>query len=326
MDNLSHGLVGLAVGSVVFRKHLGTPAIWLSLVAAEVPDLDILLHSDSDPLFFIKYHRHFTHSLVVGIVISLLVALPWILKSKEDKSKWKVWWLCSFTAFASHCLLDAVTSYGTLLLWPFTSHRFAWDFISIVDPIFTGVLLIGGIAALFLRNKKVFHGSIILAGLYFLLCVIQQVRVNSNLQQIASLRGHTPERHRVLTTLGNNVVYHCIYEHQNRIFLVGIRQPWIGRATFNEGADVLKMSSQQVSDEGTRTFLWFTSDWGALDPVQSNTILDARYIMNYKPLIYLWGYDRTAGTFVPRNHIDRKQTLKWLMLRLKGQDPVYKPI
>ena len=40
-------------------------------------------------------------------------------------------------------LLDACTSYGTHLLWPFSDARVAWHLISVIDPLFTGALLLG---------------------------------------------------------------------------------------------------------------------------------------------------------------------------------------
>ena len=36
----------------------------------------------------------------------------------------------------THGLIDACTSYGTLLYWPISHHRESWDIISIIDPIF----------------------------------------------------------------------------------------------------------------------------------------------------------------------------------------------
>src|SRR5690606_24248521 len=45
--------------------------------------------------------------------------------------------LWSTIGYATHGLLDAFTSYGTHLLWPFSHLRVAWDFVSVIDPLFT---------------------------------------------------------------------------------------------------------------------------------------------------------------------------------------------
>ena len=47
----------------------------------------------------------------------------------------------------SHGLLDACTSYGTRLYWPFSQYRESWDLISIIDPLFTLPMLALLIAA-----------------------------------------------------------------------------------------------------------------------------------------------------------------------------------
>ena len=44
--------------------------------------------------------------------------------------------------YASHGLLDACTSYGTYLLWPLTEARYAWNWISVIDPVYSVPLAI----------------------------------------------------------------------------------------------------------------------------------------------------------------------------------------
>jgi inner membrane protein len=49
---------------------------------------------------------------------------------------------------ASHLILDLATSYGTQLLSPFSRRRLSLDWIFIIDPYFTALLVAGAIAAL----------------------------------------------------------------------------------------------------------------------------------------------------------------------------------
>ena len=42
-------------------------------------------------------------------------------------------WLYCTAGYATHAVLDACTTYGTMLLWPFSDARFAWNTISIID-------------------------------------------------------------------------------------------------------------------------------------------------------------------------------------------------
>ena len=50
------------------------------------PDIDVLIKSDSNPLLFIEYHRHFTHSLLFApfgvLIVSLFLYLIFIKQKK----------------------------------------------------------------------------------------------------------------------------------------------------------------------------------------------------------------------------------------------------
>ena len=43
----------------------------------------------------------------------------------------------STIGYATHGIIDSLTSYGTQLFWPFSNDRFATNTISIIDPLFT---------------------------------------------------------------------------------------------------------------------------------------------------------------------------------------------
>ena len=75
----------------------------------------------------------------------------------------KTIYIASFLGYATHGLLDACTSYGTLLFWPFSNERVTWNNISIVDPIFTIPVLILIGAAIKTKRKSFFQ-----FGLFFI--------------------------------------------------------------------------------------------------------------------------------------------------------------
>ena len=106
-------------------------------------DIDIFFKSDIDPLFYLEFHRQFTHSLLFIPIGSFLCACFFyylFLRSKDIKFK-ETYIYCTL-GYATHGLLDSCTSYGTQLLWPFTNERIAWNLISIIDPLFTIPLVI----------------------------------------------------------------------------------------------------------------------------------------------------------------------------------------
>ena len=141
MDPLTHSLLGASLGYAAFGRRLGRTAAGVGGLAAFVPDADIFIRSAADPLLAIEYHRHFTHSLLFAPVGAAVVASFWLIRPRW-RDHFAALWVCALVAYFSHALLDAATSYGTQLMWPFTDERFGWDFIAVVDPAFTLALAI----------------------------------------------------------------------------------------------------------------------------------------------------------------------------------------
>ena len=88
MDPLTQGVLGAAAPqSTAARKHLLSAGL-LGLFAGMAPDLDVLIHSSTDPLLFLEFHRQFTHSLIfvpVGGLICGLI-LHWLLGRRRGLS------------------------------------------------------------------------------------------------------------------------------------------------------------------------------------------------------------------------------------------------
>ena len=153
MDPISQGAVGaaLATSTQDRKKQLFTVA-WLGALAGMAPDLDVLIQSSSDPLLFLEFHRQFSHALVFIPFGALLVAAPLYPLARKALS-WRQTYLACLAGYATHGLLDACTSYGTQLFWPFSDERVAWNNSSIVDPLFTLPILALVIAAA-MRGKR----------------------------------------------------------------------------------------------------------------------------------------------------------------------------
>ena len=141
MDPLTQGTVGAAFSqSSADKKNILKISV-IGFLAGLAPDLDVLIQSSTDPILFLEYHRQFSHSLFFipfGSLIVAAIIFPLFKKSMNFKTIY----IASFLGYATHGLLDACTSYGTLLFWPFSNERVTWNNISIVDPIFTIPVLI----------------------------------------------------------------------------------------------------------------------------------------------------------------------------------------
>ncbi|HEX9187184.1 MAG TPA: metal-dependent hydrolase [Vicinamibacteria bacterium] len=136
MDPLTQGLLGAAFGQALYGKALGKQALAWGAVVGMAPDLDVVANPVS-PMAEWLWHRGPTHALWFGPVVGPLIG--WLLWRWRG-GRFRDWAGLSVVALLTHPLLDAFTTYGTQLLSPFSSRRFAWDAVAIVDPVYSLVL------------------------------------------------------------------------------------------------------------------------------------------------------------------------------------------
>ena len=174
MDPLTQASIGAAAAAIVCRKAETRHALLLGALAGAAPDLDVLIRSETDPLLALEYHRHFTHALLIAPLIGLLVAVLF-----KGLFFWKHYPYRRLALFGmmgaiTHGLIDACTSYGTLLYWPISHHRESWDIISIIDPIFTLPLVLFTVIAFVFRRPRFAQYAVALCLIYLSLGTYQQ--------------------------------------------------------------------------------------------------------------------------------------------------------
>ena len=153
MDPVSQGVLGAALPQAVARRPKASLALICGMLGGLAPDLDVLIRSSSDPLLSLEYHRQFTHSLLFIPVGAALVALAVQgILGRSWHWRFRDVYLYCLLGYATHALLDACTTYGTQLFWPFSDRRVAWNNISVVDPMLTLPLLGGVLLAYFRRS------------------------------------------------------------------------------------------------------------------------------------------------------------------------------
>ena len=151
MDSLTQFLLGATIGEAVAGKRMGRSAAWIGGVLATVPDLDVFIQMPDDVSAF-TYHRGASHSLILLGIAAPLIAWAlsrWLPARMRD---FRVWlWVC-LLALLTHPLLDAMTVYGTQLLWPLTEYPFAVGSMFIIDPVYSLPLLLTFLMAQSLRG------------------------------------------------------------------------------------------------------------------------------------------------------------------------------
>ena len=137
MDSLTQIVLGASVAEATLGKKIGNKAIVLGAIAGTIPDLDIVTRFFVDDLTASVMHRGFSHSLIFPFIAAPILA--WILKkiySNYTDVSFNDWLKMFFLAIITHPLLDAQTTWGSQLFWPF-EWRVAEENVFIIDPIYT---------------------------------------------------------------------------------------------------------------------------------------------------------------------------------------------
>lgn len=155
MDNLSHSVVGLALGELVqrslrpqadparqqLRRRLLLGAGW---AASNFPDLDLVATPLlPDPLGYLLHHRGHTHTLLYALPQALLlVALLWACWPSarallRDSARARSGLANAVGAgFLLHIAMDYLNSYGIHPFHPFDSRWLYGDMVYILEPVF----------------------------------------------------------------------------------------------------------------------------------------------------------------------------------------------
>ena len=324
MDPLSQAALGASLSqSFAADRKKQVSAMVIGALAGMAPDLDIFINSDSDPLLFLEYHRQFTHSLIFIPFGALLCAFVFYPFAKK-KLSFKQIYLFSFLAYATHGLLDACTSYGTQLFWPFTNERIAWNVVSIVDPLFTLPVLFLVILAAYKKNSRYARMAFIYAVVFLSLGAIQKNRAENVLAELALQRGHQIERSHIKPSFANRHLWKLIYEYDGRFYVDAVTLLW--DADIISGASIQKLNvqkdfpwlpgnSQQAKD--IERFRWFSNDYLAVSVNDNKLISDVRYSFVPNNINSMWGIeinkrliddgDYDAHVFFEtNNHLDKE--------------------
>ncbi|MEM8868739.1 MAG: metal-dependent hydrolase [Verrucomicrobiota bacterium] len=310
MDPLTQASLGAAVAVAFSGRENVRLAALVGAVAGAAPDLDVLIRSAEDPLLSLQYHRHFTHSLIFAPVIGLLVAgLFWCICFRR-RPAFALLARFGVLAALTHGPLDACTSYGTLLYWPFSWHRESWDLISIIDPIFTGPLVALLVVAFF--RRRVFYGrlAVTLCCLYFALGWVQRERAAHYAEELAALRGHGVAELTARPSFANIVLWRTIYRDGDTYHVDAVQLGPLGGHRLYEGAQVEALtadSQAELATEGSvlagdlERFRFFSQGYVYAHPGEMDVIGDLRYAIHPDSIIPLWGirYDAT----LPGEHV-----------------------
>jgi len=122
MDLVTHAMAGLLVGSIAAKRKVPLyPVLLTGTLAAAMLDFDAILYPIDIGLYF-KYHRLFTHSLLLAPFYAGLGALPawlWV------RTRYLYFYLIALISILLHLGLDLPCDYQLCLLFPLNRKDFA---------------------------------------------------------------------------------------------------------------------------------------------------------------------------------------------------------
>lgn len=296
MDLLTQALAGAVVARAGASRQRGKLAAGVGAFAGLLPDADVLIRSSADPLLNLEYHRQFSHSLFfIPFGALVAAALAWLVL--RNRASFATLFGFALLGYLPSGLLDAATTYGTQLLWPFSDARISWNIIAIIDPLFSLVLLIGLILALRRQSSWPARAAVALALAYLAVGVVQRDRVVDFTRQLAQQQGHRAERIEVKPTIGNLLLWRTIYESEGMFYVNGVRAGLPSIRVY-PGGEIARVQPHMLDGQygpdsvvgrDIRRFAAFSDRYLVWHPAESDVLGDLRYSLRPDSVEPLWG-------------------------------------
>lgn len=271
MDSITQAVLGATIQGAMLGRSQGRRALLYGAALGTLPDLDIVI-SYADPISVMTHHRGFSHSVFVLTAVAIFLA--WLIRRwrpSPEYSGWKLaltFWLVLIT----HTLLDAFTSYGTQLLWPFMPTPTAWSSIFIIDPLYTVPLVLATVAGLAVgirrRVQRLLYGSLILSTLYLTWTVGAKLIVETRYQRELEAQGVEVQAMFSGTAPLNSLLWRVIARDPNGHYYEGFvsvldQSPprFVPLPMQPEWGDRLETASE------LQRLRWFTGDWLRYDVI-----------------------------------------------------------
>ncbi len=317
MDPLSQSLFGAVCAQTASKKKDIKVATICGIAGGIAPDIDIFIRSSSDPLLSIEFHRHFTHSVFFAPIGGFLIGLILWLFFFKKHNFFKIYFF-SFLGFLSHGFLDSCTSFGTHLLWPLSEARYAWNIISIVDPVFTFSLLLLVILYILIKSIKINLLAVFFTIFYLSFGSYQKYKAEEFVLNHYENKIFNIQRILVKPTIGNLFLWRTIIQTDKVFYVNAVNVMPLRENKLYKGAsyplldlkyykDLLGENSRMFKD--ILRFLKFTDNY-AIEDNQSRIIIDLRYGTLPNDSRSLWGIKVDKEKVYNHAHFIRMRNFK----------------
>ncbi|MEM7424683.1 MAG: metal-dependent hydrolase [Pseudomonadota bacterium] len=150
MDSATQFILGASIAGVTLGRTMGSRALLVGGLLGTLPDLDSFIPM-GNAIDNMTYHRGFSHSVFVLTAASPVITYGLTRGIAALRDRWWLTLLAVWLCLVTHPMLDALTTYGTQILWPFGNAPpglapVAFPVVFIIDPVYTLLLLAGVIA------------------------------------------------------------------------------------------------------------------------------------------------------------------------------------
>lgn len=185
MDTITHGIAGAVIAKAGFSKRLGRIGTIAGVVSALLPDADFIFRFFGEEAF-LKYHRGIGNSLF--FILPIALALAFLFNHISKRNALGIFFLLALIELTVHNFLDLQTSFGTMLLYPFSDRRFSLDLVFIIDLYYSGILIAGLIFAYLWkgRGEMISRITILFIIFYTSLCAINHSKALDLTRDFAS--------------------------------------------------------------------------------------------------------------------------------------------
>ena len=144
MDPLTHALASYSLQRAAFPR-LSRAATISVVICGIIADAD-LPSAYFGPSAYLSFNRTYFHSLPAALAFALLATLPFFFlkaKAPENPISPTTIFPATFAAALLHLALDVCQTSGVQVLWPFSTRRFALDWLPSLDLWIFAILLAG---------------------------------------------------------------------------------------------------------------------------------------------------------------------------------------
>lgn len=192
----------------------------------------------------------------------------------------KEWILLFFLSIFTHPLLDAMTTYGTMLFWPFTNFRVSISSISIVDPLYSIPFALSLLVAALYHRSQAIRNRLVWTGigyscLYLGVSMFNKQLINDRFEESLKLEKVNYNEFITVPTIFNNLLWYGAAKTDSG-YVCGYYS-WMDDEEFFSELTWIKgrhdVFNPYKSQEISQLLPWFSDGYYSLHRVDSTTIL-----------------------------------------------------